>query len=38
MEMMEYESEGIMAEALTFTDNHSLLVKKTTKLKLVFFS
>jgi len=27
MEMMEYESEGIIAEALTFTDNHSLLVK-----------
>jgi hypothetical protein len=27
MEMMEYESEGIMAEALTFTDNQTLLVK-----------
>jgi hypothetical protein len=27
MEMMEYESEGVMAEALTFTDNQSLLVK-----------
>ena len=27
-EMMEYESEGIIAEALTFTDNQSLLVTK----------
>jgi hypothetical protein len=27
MEMTEYESEGIMAEALTFTDNQFLLVK-----------
>lgn len=26
MEMTEYENEGIMAEALTFTDNQSLLV------------
>jgi hypothetical protein len=26
MEMTEYESEGIMADALTFTDNQSLLV------------
>jgi hypothetical protein len=25
--MMEYESEGIMAETLTYTDNHLLLVK-----------
>jgi hypothetical protein len=30
MEMMEYESEGIIAEALTFTDNQSLLVTKKT--------
>jgi len=37
MEMMEYESEGIIAEALTFTDNHSLLVKKN-KIKITFFS
>jgi hypothetical protein len=28
MEMTEYENEGIMAETLAFTDNHSLLVKK----------
>jgi len=27
MEMMEYDSEGIMAETLTFTDNQPLLVK-----------
>ncbi|CAF5109025.1 unnamed protein product, partial [Rotaria sp. Silwood1] len=25
MEMAEYESEGIMAETLTFTDNQSFL-------------
>ena len=43
MEMMEYENQGIIAEALTFTDNQSLLVKKNywneiLKINFWFFS
>ncbi len=32
MEMIEYENEGIIAETLTYTDNHSLLVKANNRI------